>query len=178
VNQGAAEEKVRKNSIKRGGKGRTEVPIPDFQDRCLKPLGHPSVFGRSGTYPSGTPNATRTWGQAGGDDPRADRVLGGREWHSGVLSANGMTHVRQDSPRSTKGAGFLLRLMLRRAAGSFCQPLSVRVAPKIPVRLQSNHFARTFLQGIGSAQYWPFCLPHQPSLASRATAGQASFDLS
>jgi hypothetical protein len=30
-----------------------------FQDRCLKPLGHPSVSGRSGTYPRRTPNAMR-----------------------------------------------------------------------------------------------------------------------
>jgi hypothetical protein len=36
-----------------------------FQDRCLKPLGHPSDLGISIAYPSELLNATRTWNQFG-----------------------------------------------------------------------------------------------------------------
>src|SRR6266403_5752632 len=36
-----------------------------FQDRCLKPLGHPSVFGISIAYRGARSNAMRTWTQFG-----------------------------------------------------------------------------------------------------------------
>ena len=78
--------------------------IPEFQDRCLKPLGHPSEAGISVAYRKLLTNAMRTWTQV---RPKASCFPGKSEKKAALAQAL----LTASAPRQPPASAGLLQAM-------------------------------------------------------------------